>query len=221
LPRGNSDTTEPPRCALSDDQLVANWLIEKVQHLERSYLVYDEPWRQSGFSGPAGRWDTCRRPVAECIDKAGAFLDIGCANGYLLENVVRWKKDDNVAITPFGLDIGDKLITLAKQRLPEFARNMFAGNAWDWAPPRLFDFVRTELVYVPPVLRKRYVARLLTDFVAPDGRLLVAEYRSRNHPYQTPWADAALRRWGFTVAFTRAGHWEGRELTRVAVIEKK
>jgi len=211
---------EPSRPVLSDDLLIGNWLIEKVQHLERSYLVCDEPWRQSGFSGPEERWDACRRPVAECIDKAGAFLDIGCANGYLLESVVHWKKDDGVEITPFGLDIGDKLVALAKQRLPLFAENLFAGNAWDWSPPRSFDFVRTELVYVPPLLRKRYVARLLSEFVAPGGRLLVAEYRSHNHPYQTPWADATLRRFGFTVAFARSGRWEDKELTRVAVIEK-
>jgi SAM-dependent methyltransferase len=218
---GHPAPAEPPRRALSDGQLIGNWLIEKVQHLERSYLAYDEPWRQSGFSGPEERWDACRRPVAECVDRAGAFLDIGCANGYLLESVVRWKQEQGIAVTPFGLDIGGKLIGLAKQRLPRFADNLYTGNAWDWAPPRAFDFVRTELVYVPPVLRKRYVARLLSEFVAPGGRLLVAEYRSHNHPYQTPWADAALRRWGFTVAFARPGSWEGKELTRVAVIEKK
>lgn len=222
-PRSPGDTApaDPSRPALNDDQLIRNWLIEKVQHLERSYLAYHEPWRQAGFSGPEERWEACRKPVAECLDRAGDFLDIGCANGYLLESAVRWKEEEEIEITPFGLDIGDKLIALAKQRLPRFADNLFTGNAWDWEPPRVFDFVRTELVYVPPVLRKRYVARLLKEFVAPSGRLMVAEYRSPNHPYQTPWADAALRRWGFSVALTRSGRWEGRELTRVAVIEKK
>jgi SAM-dependent methyltransferase len=221
LTPGDPAPAEDPRPVPSDDQLIRNWMIEKVQHLERSYLSYDEPWRQSGFSGPEERWNACRRPVAECVDRAGSFLDVGCANGYLLESVVGWKKEEGVAITPFGLDIGDKLVALARQRLPQFAANLYAGNAWDWVPPRAFDFVRTELVYVPPTLRKRYVARLLKEFVAPGGRLLVAEYRSHNHPYQTPWADASLRRWGFTVALTRPGRWEGKELTRVAVVEKK
>ncbi|MDI6740610.1 MAG: class I SAM-dependent methyltransferase [Candidatus Edwardsbacteria bacterium] len=220
-PTKNPALVKPPRRAISDSQLVANWLIEKVQYLERSYLAYDEPWRQSGFSGPEDRWDACRKPVAECMDKAGAFLDIGCANGYLLESVMHWKKEAGIEIAPYGLDAGGKLVALARQRLPQFADNFFAGNAWDWEPPRMFDFVRTELVYVPPVLRKRYITRLLQEFVVSGGRLLVAEYRSRNHPFHTPWADAALRRWGFAVAFTRSGFWENRELTRVAVIEKK
>jgi SAM-dependent methyltransferase len=206
---------------VSDDIALKNWLIDKIHPLERAYLAEREPWQQSGFSGPEERWAACRKPIAECLDRPGAFLDIGCANGYLLECVIDWKRQQGVAIEPFGLDIGEKLAALARRRLPDNSRNIFVGNAWDWRPPRRFDYVRTELVYVPPLLQRRYITRLLDQCVAPNGRLLVAEYRSGIAPRRLLWADETLRRWRFDVAFTVSGVWQGRELTRVAVIVKK
>lgn len=216
----HTDTDQPDRAPRDDDQQMRDWLIEKVQPLERAYLARDDPWRQSGFSGPEERWNACRRPVADCIDRDGTLLDIGCANGYLLECIVAWKRAQGIAVEPFGLDFGGKLAALARRRLPAFAGNVYVGDAWAWRPSRMFDFVRTELCYVPPPLRKRFVARLLAEVVAPGGRLLVAEYRSRIQPYHTPWVDAALRRYGFTVSLIRSGRWEGKELTRVAVVRK-
>ena len=206
---------------VSDAIAMRDWLIERISPLERAYLAQREPWQQSGFSGPQERWDACRRPIAECMDQPGTFLDIGCANGYLLECVVGWKLRQGVAIDPFGLDIGEKLAALARKRLPEQAGNIFVGNAWDWRPPRQFDYVRTELGYAPPLLQRRYVTRLMAECVAADGRLLVAEYRSGKNPYHTPWIDDTLRRWGFDVALIASGLWQGQELTRVAVIVKR
>jgi SAM-dependent methyltransferase len=206
---------------VSDDIALNSWLIERIRPLERAYLARPEPWQQSGFSGPEERWAACRKPVAECLDRPGTFLDIGCANGYLLECVVNWKREQGVAIEPFGLDIGDKLVARARMRLPRYADNFYRGNAWDWPPPRRFDYVRTELAYLPPLLQRRHVARLLEEFVAADGRLLVAEYRSGRDPYHTPWVDDTLRCWRMNVALTASGLWQGRELTRVAVIDKK
>jgi hypothetical protein len=47
-----------------------------------------------------------------------------------------------------------------------------------WEPPRRFDFVRTELVYVPESLQRDLLARLLGEFVVPAGRLIVCGYGS-------------------------------------------
>ena len=44
--------------------------------------------------------------------------------------------------------------------------------------PRRFDFVRTELVYVPESRQRDLLARLLADVVAPGGRLIVCGYGS-------------------------------------------
>ena len=72
---------------------LAAWFFNLKDTLENAYLRYDEPWRQSGFSGPAERWVALRKPIADCIEKSGTFLDIGCANGYLLECIIKWAEE--------------------------------------------------------------------------------------------------------------------------------
>src|SRR5690242_14632239 len=114
------------------------------ERLEPAYLATDEPWRQSGFSGPEARWVAMRKPVADCIDRAGSFLDIGCANGYLVECVMRWTAERNLAIDPWGIDLSPPLVALAQRRLPALADRFTVANAFTWSPPRRFDFVRTE-----------------------------------------------------------------------------
>jgi hypothetical protein len=59
-----------------------------------------------------------------------------------------------------------------------WADRMFVGNAMYWVPPFRFDFVRTELVYVPDHRRRAYVERLLECFLAPLGRLIICSYGS-------------------------------------------
>ena len=55
---------------------------------------------------------------------------------------------------------------------------IFVGNALFWKTPRRFDFVRTEIVYVPRTRRREYVERLLNQCVAARGRLIVCSYGS-------------------------------------------
>jgi SAM-dependent methyltransferase len=128
------------------------------------------------MSGPENRWVSLRKPVADCIDRSGSFLDIGCANGYLLECCIKWTAERGIEIEPFGLDISEKLIELAKKRLPRYAQNLFTGNAFRWVPPRRFDFVRTELVYVPGECETAYIEFILKNHLYRGGRLLIANY---------------------------------------------
>lgn len=158
----------------------------------------------------------CRRPVADAVNSSGTFLDIGCANGFLLECVVAWTEQRGVRVTPFGLDLSERLVALARARLPAHADRLFTGNAWDWEPPQRFDYVRTELVYVPQELRAAFVGRILAHFLAPGGRLLAAEYTSAD-PLTI---DAEIRSLGFTVESTLSGYLEGVEKTRIAVVRK-
>jgi SAM-dependent methyltransferase len=160
---------------LEEDQLDA-WF-EQIHHvLETAYLAQNEPWRQSGMSGPYERWESLRKPIADCIDRNGAFLDIGCANGYLLECCLRWTAERGLRIDPYGVDISASLIELARQRLPRLESHFYTANAYTWDPPRAFTFVRTELVYVPRELELAYIRRLLERCVEPGGCLLVANY---------------------------------------------
>ena len=140
------------------------------------YLAGDTPWRQSGFSGPYERWAALRRPVADAIDRSGSFLDVGCANGYLLECIARWVAERGLSLELSGIDLSPDLIALARERLPRCADRLASADARTFEPPRRYDFVRTELIYVPAQQEAAYVARLLERTVAPGGALLVANY---------------------------------------------
>lgn len=157
------------------------WFQRSQEVFSTAYLSHEEPWRQSGFSGPEDRWISLRKPVADCIDRDGTFLDIGCANGYLIECCLRWTAERGIRIEPYGVDQSIRLVERAKERLPQYADRFFVANAFEWIPSMKFDFVRTELVYVPGEYERQFVDHLLTHVVKPGGRLLVASY-AEDHP---------------------------------------
>ncbi len=157
-----------------------DWFTNLQHVLETAYIAHEEPWAQSGMSGPAERWDALRRPVADCIDRSGSLLDIGCANGYLLECCLGWTAERGIALEPYGIDLSPALVILARQRLPHYADNLFVANAWSWSPPRRFTFVRTELVYLPAEHERAFVDRLCATLLEPGGRLLIANYAEGN-----------------------------------------
>jgi SAM-dependent methyltransferase len=197
-----------------------HWFSSQQKEIYDTYLQHNEPWKQSGFSGPEERWVKCRKPISDCIEKSGSFLDIGCANGYLLECILKWTAAKNITITPYGLDLSEKLTELAKQRLPKYKRNIYAGNGWLWHNPIRFDFVRTEVVYVPEELQRHYIERIIDTYLADEGKLLLAEYRSRKDPVDKPWIDQTLIKWGFPITKQVSGFYDNKELTRVMVIIK-
>jgi len=196
------------------------WFDSIRSELESAYLASDTPWGQSGFAGPYERWEAGRRPIADCVISDGAFLDIGCANGYLLECLMRWTSERGLKIDPWGLDISEKLAALARQRLRTYEAQIITGNSFYWKPPRRFDYVRTELCYVPEELQHQYVSRIVDEFLTPRGALLVTEYRSRKDPADAPWVDNVLEQMGFGVRPYKSGFWERHELTRVVIVAK-
>jgi len=207
-----------------DKQELEQWFAANKTLLESAYMAGQHPWQQSGFGVHSARtyeqWVAHRKPVADAVSSSGAFLDIGCANGYLLECMLHWMEERGLSIVPFGLDLSEQLIALAKSRLPTFSYHMFVGNAWNWTPPRTFDYVRTELVYVPDELHREYVARILDRYLQIGGRLLAAEYRARDNTDASLSVDSRLRTLGFTVKAVNSGYWQGLEVTRIAVVRK-
>lgn len=163
-----------------------------------------------------------RRPIADCITRDGTFLDIGCANGYLLECILRWTRERGLLIDPFGLDFSEKLVALAQARLPQYADHIFLGNAWEWSPPRKFNFVNTLLDYVPDELQEAFVHRLLERYVQPGGCLLVAEYRGRHTGVPEKRIDEKIRQWDLPIETVRSSHFEQEPMsqTHIAVIRK-
>jgi SAM-dependent methyltransferase len=192
--------------------------------LSAAYLASDDRLRQSGFSGGAARWERLRRPVADAIDRSGSLLDVGCANGALLEDVVAWCARRGVVVDPWGLDVSPGLVALARRRCPQWADRFVVADVSDWVPPRRWDVVRTELVYVPAEARPALVRRLLADAVTPGGSLLVCRYTGRRDP-AVPRVDdvlgVELRGWGVEPARVLTGiDDDGAVRTAVAVIPR-
>jgi SAM-dependent methyltransferase len=157
-----------------------------------AYLAAETPEAGAGHSGTAAEWEYSRGLVAEAIRSPGTFLDIGCANGLLLESVHLW-----AGAEPYGLEIAPELAALARERYPHWAERIFVGNALDWEPPFRFDTVRTALEYVPRPRRRELVARLLERVVAPQGRLVIGKFNEEADRRAT---EQEVASWGFVVA---------------------
>jgi 2-polyprenyl-3-methyl-5-hydroxy-6-metoxy-1,4-benzoquinol methylase len=170
----------------------AGWHAAMASLVVPSYLAARTPEAGSGHSGTEAEWEYSRGIVVDAIAGHGTFLDVGCANGLLMESVHRWS-----GVEPYGLDISPDLAELARTRHPHWRERIYVGNALDWAPPQRFDAVRTGLEYVPVPRRRDLVAHLLEDVVAPGGRLIVGKFNEEvgKHRLETEVAS-----WGFTVA---------------------
>lgn len=168
---------------LTDRQLPEDFL-EQLDDIERSCLAEADPIRRSGFGGGTKRWRAEREPILDAVAADGDLLDIGCANGYLLECLVSWGKERGLELRPHGVDRSARLIELAGQRMPEHVANLHIANAWHWTPPRRYSRVYTLYDCVPRDYLDEYVERLLERVVASGGRLILGAYgsRSRNVP---------------------------------------
>ena len=80
---------------------------------EAKYLAGTNPRQQSGFGRDERDWRRFREPVVAPIDRSGSFLDIGCANGLLMESVVACAREKGHAVEPCGLDISGRLASAA------------------------------------------------------------------------------------------------------------
>lgn len=152
--------------------------LDRLRELEVSYLRETDPVRQSGFGGGREGWRTERELVLDAVSDDGDFLDIGCANGYLLECLVTWGQERHVRLTPYGVDCGPQLIALAKKRLPQYASHFWVANAWEWIPPRTFRYVYSLYDCVPQELLPTYIRRLVTRYVEQGGTLIMGAYGS-------------------------------------------
>jgi SAM-dependent methyltransferase len=173
--------------------------LSRLGTLEAAYLSSDDPLRQSGFGGGDARWRAERSPILDAISGSGSLLDVGCANGYLLESLVSWGGERGLALTPFGVDRSSRLVTLARQRLSRFAQHFFVANAWDWMPPRRFRYVYSVYDCVPRTYFAAFVDHLASEVTAPGGRLILGAYGSGARGEPPAAVDRMLVESGFTV----------------------
>lgn len=186
------------------DALPAGFL-GRLRNLEAAYCSESDPIRQSGFSGGPRRWRAEREPILEAIEGDGDFLDVGCANGYLLECLVQWAQQRGYHLTPHGVDFGPRLIQMAKERFPHLGSNFHIGNAWEWQPPRRYRYVYSPWDCVPEPYFGEYCRRLLDRMVERGGKLIIGMYGSRSRKIRPINLGGLLARLGFAVQGTAYG----------------
>ena len=77
---------EEQQSALDAGQITeAEWFEAHNEHFTSHYLASDDPRAQSGSSGDAARYRAKKLLILEALHKNGSFIDIGCANGHLIE----------------------------------------------------------------------------------------------------------------------------------------
>jgi SAM-dependent methyltransferase len=175
----------------------AGWHEAMAALIVPAYLGADDPRGGSGHTGTAEDWEYSRGIVADAIERGGTFLDVGCANGLLMQSVARWGAAKGLQIEPFGLEISERLAELARTRVPAWADRIFVGNALGWSPPRRFDHVRTALDYVPGPRRQGLVDWLLENVVSPNGRLVIGKF---NEEVERRELEDEVASWGYAIA---------------------
>ncbi|MGN6574573.1 MAG: class I SAM-dependent methyltransferase [Nocardioides sp.] len=170
------------------------WHAQVMAIVEPAYLGATTEQMESGHSGTAAEWEASRGLVMTAIDGPGSFLDVGCANGLLMESVERWSADRGLAVEPYGVDISPRLAELARRRYPTWRDRIWAANADGWHPPMRFRFVRTGLEYVPAGRREAFVRHLVENVVAPGGRLIVGKTNENRGELGIA---GSLRSWGW------------------------
>jgi SAM-dependent methyltransferase len=132
-----------------------------------------------------------------------------------MECLHQWAAEDGVSLQPYGLEISRELARLAGDRLPQWRERIFVGNAIEWHASRRFDFVRTNVDYVPAHQRPELLRHLFGEVVEPDGRLVIGVF---NEETEHAALEAAVKSWGFDVAGrTERAHPDTGELVRRAI----
>lgn len=153
-----------------------------------AYLGAETPEGGSGSSRDAAGWGYARSLIADAVEAGQTFLDVGCANGHLMESMARWAR-----VEPFGLEISPELAALACRRLPQWTDRIWVGNVVDWDPPQRFDVVRASLDYVPAPRRRHLVERVLTY----AGRLVIGVF---NEEREVCSLEDEVAAWGFEIS---------------------
>ncbi|WP_329319282.1 serpin family protein [Streptomyces sp. NBC_01262] len=156
----------------------ASYFADNVRLLEPAYLRAGTPEGGSGFGGGPQEWRARRSMIVEGLHRDGTFLDLGCANGLLMESVREWAAERGRSVEPYGIDLAPGLVALARRRLPHWADRIEEGNALDWRPAdgRRFTFVHVLADCVPRA-RLGELIRHVRGLAEPGGRVLLSVYQ--------------------------------------------
>jgi SAM-dependent methyltransferase len=205
---------------MDNDPDIQEWFDSMRRDFKRWYLASDDPWRQSGWGSTPERWRLAREVILSAVERSGTFLDIGCANGLLLECLIAWAGERGIMIEPHGIDLVPELVDLARKRIPAYAPNFAAANAFTWIPTRRYDYAHLLLECAPPSRHREFLHRILDSAIARGGRLIVSNYGSRSKNEAPIDVTGYLSGLGFAIAgCAAASERDGFVITRTAWID--
>jgi hypothetical protein len=153
------------------------WDARTRELLEKSYVsAGDGPMGAGSRRSSVGGWRAKRQHLAVPMDRDGSWLDVGCANGFLLATLPTWCAEGDIAVEPYGLELLPSVAGLARRLHPDLADRIWTGSVMRWSPPRQFTYVTALEDQVPPNRLGDLVERLLDVFVEPGGRLIISAY---------------------------------------------
>jgi hypothetical protein len=191
----------------------AQWFDNHKRYFTAHYLASDNPRGQSGHGGDEARYRYTQEMILDAIDGDGTFIDVGCANGYLMEKLNDWSLERGYRLEFYGLDISEELIELARRRLPQWKDRFFVGNALYWEPARKYRYVCVrELEYVPQGKRRAFFLHLVRNFVEEGDRLILGP---RTERLADPGIAQETASWGYPpTGSCSKPHQEHEELIR-------
>jgi hypothetical protein len=89
-----------------------------------------------------------------------------------------WAAERGFSIRPHGIDFVPELVELARRRHPSHQASFEVANAFFWEPRRQYDYVRTNIEYVPTKDRQAFLERQFRLAVAPGSRFIVCHYQN-------------------------------------------
>lgn len=161
--------------ALANNEISKDeWYEINKAYFTKLYLSYDNPRAQSGHGGDEYHYAFSHLPIIEAIYKNGTFLDVGCANGHLMEMVNKWAYAVGFDLQMFGVDISEGLLELAQTRLPQWHDRFYLGNAFFWKPKQKFDYIHIGgLGGVPEDDELMFFNHLMQNYLVDGGRLIL------------------------------------------------
>jgi hypothetical protein len=177
-----------------DDRVRAfeEWDLRTAALLEGAYVAAGAGPGGSGSTDRSeGEWRAKRQHLAVPMDADGTWLDVGCANGHLLVTLPRWASERGVTIAPHGLEVLPRVADLARALHPGLAPAIWTGSVMSWTPPTRFGYVTALDDAVPDDHLGALVNRLLEEFVAPGGRLIVSSYTDADRSPRQLFEDLA------------------------------
>ena len=158
------------------------------------YLSRVRPQEQSGHHGSDAWYRSVRMMILEALERDGRFIDVGSANGFLIESLAGWAAGLGLNVEFHGVELSVGLHCLSLQRLPGWEDRLFNANAYYWKPGAKYDYVYTMILPdIPEDYQEPFLRHLYHEYLSDGGRLLLG-------PWNGHGLEARIEEMGFRIS---------------------